>query len=523
MATRISLTRSAREKEEREQIGTLTAPFTRTLIEVEKQCLVRLSEAARESNQIQIALNSIVRAQALEKTPTFDVSQEFASVLWLQREQKPAVQFLKELVERDTTISSAPAHQAKKASLLARLVSFIDFPCTILTDAERKGAWTSEACLEKPTDILTHFFEPATSIIGEIADKLSQTSDSDFATVYHQCALFAEHQYLAIVKSPDTIRWKIYVDRKTQEIKQRGDQLAKTQRGSTDYNQLTQVQWKAEKTLVNDRKFLEQNSGARVSFLHQAIEMYSRCLEASDTFDDDGAIRLSSLWFANFHDLPLQNKVRLAIDRVPSRKFVFLAHQLSARLSTTTSGKIAKNQENLQALVYRMCQEHPFHSLYQVYALRSEQSESAAAQGRRQSSRHEHPSSQMDRESAAGEIFDRLRGDGTNGQRVRAVEVVCDASLQWAQHPIKTDSRYKKAKGPFPVPNGQLIRKVGNQPVPILTCHIPLDSTLRYDNCIWIAGFDTSFDTAGGANLPKITNCLGSDGKKYKQLVRLSH
>jgi len=101
----------------------LLAPFAQGLIEVEKQCLIRLSAAARESNQIQIALNSIVRAQGLEDTPTFEVAHEFASVLWLQKEQKLAVQLLKDLVERGgygTPSELTP--NANKASLLARLV-----------------------------------------------------------------------------------------------------------------------------------------------------------------------------------------------------------------------------------------------------------------------------------------------------------------------------------------------------------------------------------------------------------------
>jgi ataxia telangiectasia mutated family protein len=124
MATRISLIRSVRQKEERQQIGILLTPFAQSLIEVEKKCLVRLSEAARDAHQIQIALNSVVRAQRLESSPSFEVSQEFASVLWIQKEEKLAVQFLKELIARDEPKmpSQNPINATQKASLLARLV-----------------------------------------------------------------------------------------------------------------------------------------------------------------------------------------------------------------------------------------------------------------------------------------------------------------------------------------------------------------------------------------------------------------
>ena len=119
MATRISLIRSIRQKEERGQIGNLASPFAKTLVKVEKDCLLRLSAAARKSNQIQIALNSVVRVQDLEKTaPTFEASQEFAKVLWLQKEQKLAVQFLKDL-------NRPGLAEIKKASLLACLVCLV--------------------------------------------------------------------------------------------------------------------------------------------------------------------------------------------------------------------------------------------------------------------------------------------------------------------------------------------------------------------------------------------------------------
>ena len=124
MATRISLIRSTREKEEREQLGNLISPFAQRLVEFEKKSLILLSEAARGAHDLQVALNSIVRAQKLEVHATSIVSQEFANVLWLHKEQKLAVQFLKDL-----TMSSkldidglALEEKLKNAVLLARLV-----------------------------------------------------------------------------------------------------------------------------------------------------------------------------------------------------------------------------------------------------------------------------------------------------------------------------------------------------------------------------------------------------------------
>lgn len=123
LATRTSLIRSARRKEERERIGDMITPFNDSLMELEKRCLVRLSVAARESNKLQVALNSIVKARRLEGISTHEVSQEFAHVLWLQNEQKLAVQFLKDLLSRQgQAASNDPGLVIERALSMARLV-----------------------------------------------------------------------------------------------------------------------------------------------------------------------------------------------------------------------------------------------------------------------------------------------------------------------------------------------------------------------------------------------------------------
>ena len=96
-------------------------------MDIEKQCLTRISETARESHNLQIALNSVIRAQKLERSPTALVSQEFANVLWDQGEHKVAVQFLKDLIclHFPDKKSETTRDYTQKALLLARLVRYI--------------------------------------------------------------------------------------------------------------------------------------------------------------------------------------------------------------------------------------------------------------------------------------------------------------------------------------------------------------------------------------------------------------
>jgi serine-protein kinase ATM len=364
-------------------------------------------------------------------------------------------------------------------------------------------------------EIWTHYFRPAASLVTELLTSVDRPKTS-IATVYHQCAVFADRQYHTILRSPDAIKWKLYAERKAKEIQHRKEQMLRTQANPNAFHELKREQDKAEKLLREDTQRYKKHSETLSMFLQQAIDMYSRCLQAADEFDNDGHIRLVSLWFANFNDIDLQDKIRFSIDRIPSRKFVFLAHQLSARLSKPANEPVTGSQDTLQNLILRMCREHPFHSLYQVYCLQP--SPGVTHGGRRSSARLDVPLSQGERAAAASDIFDRLRADSSSNQQVIDVELVCDAYLQWAKRPIK-GSFDKGRSGPYEIPSDMLILKLKDVRVPVLTVDTLIDPTLQYRTCIWINHYERTFETAGGINIPKICYCRGSDGVKYKQLV----
>jgi ataxia telangiectasia mutated family protein len=167
-----------------------------------------------------------------------------------------------------------------------------------------------------------------------------------------------------------------------------------------------------------------------------------------------------------------------------------------------------------------MCKEHPFHSLYQVYCLLPERS--IPDSSRRQSGRLSAPtmpSTQTERSSAAQVVFDKLRADTAVQDKVTEVEKLCNACRQWAKYPLMKE-RYGRPGHPYPIPSELLICRLPALRVPVPTLPLPLDPTMRYDNCVCVDSFEKQFETAGGKSLPKISSCKGSNGKTYKQLVR---
>lgn len=119
MATRLSILKSAQHREDHGKIGNMSTPFSATLSNLEQRSLLAISQLARLENQDQVALNAVIRAQSSGTSASFEVDEEFASVLWAQKEERRAVDHLVQLRDRH------PSAQSHLAAINARLVSLI--------------------------------------------------------------------------------------------------------------------------------------------------------------------------------------------------------------------------------------------------------------------------------------------------------------------------------------------------------------------------------------------------------------
>lgn len=174
--------------------------------------------------------------------------------------------------------------------------------------------------MEKHSEILEDFFEKALECIEKTS---RDTQGEGRASVFHKMAIFSEHQYYAIVRSPDFLRWKVYLARKDKELEELNERY-KAAAGAEQY-EISNARRRATKLIAQDREATQQYSADRERYLKYAITMYSKCLEESDTFDRDTPIRLCSLWLSNFTESGMTSHFREALGRVPSRKLVFLA------------------------------------------------------------------------------------------------------------------------------------------------------------------------------------------------------
>jgi ataxia telangiectasia mutated family protein len=335
------------------------------------------------------------------------------------------------------------------------------------------------------------------------------------ADAEHIFAAFADEQYQRMsLQIGEMDRLEAWSLRKEQEVRTMDKRNNSTQSASARRDAQVQSQ--------QDLQAVESFRQLRKSFLDTALEMFAASLSTADKHNDC-IFRLTALWLENSAEPSINHIAQRTLHQIPTYKFIPLIHQLSARLASslgTPSPQTGLFQEVLSTLLLRLCTDHPFHSLFQVYFLKQGvPSGKATLASRRLSASNPELSSQIRRAEAVNDIVQSLRKSPHLRSICQQVEVAMAAYIEWANVPPDAIRAMKKK---LVIPSDQPILKLHNLSIPITTMNLEIDKTCQYDpsKMACIAKFKTSFSTAGGIHLPKITDCMGTDGKAYTQLVR---
>lgn len=471
------------------------------MAKIEKDCHLRLSEIAREADRLQVAVNSVTSAQRLEagSPPSAEVSSEFACVLWRQGEHSLAIRLLSQVLEAPQPSRSDSPSNVRRALTTSLL-----------------GEWTSTARLDHPEKIRDRYFDVA----RHLADRLPTDSSPEAGLVYRRYAVFAEEQYRALAASPEMDRIRLYQARIERELAALEDQRATTSRRRSGVSRAASATYDriAEKRDL-DREMLQKHDESKATFLRTAIAMYSKALAVADEADDS-LIRLCSLFLSHHRDDALNTKIGRSLSEVPSHKFIPLLFQMSSRLgeSSVIGAERSPFQDNVHAILLRLATDHPFHSLYQLLTLRDSNLEQPArsrhrpAPGTKANEYIKGP--KTPRTEAASDILRRMaQSKPANSERLKDVDRLTETIIDWAWTAVA------KSSGEHQIRSSEKILKIQNVNVPVPTAPLAVDLSLRYESFIRIASFKNKFRTSGGINEPKVMDCLGDDGREYKQLV----
>jgi ataxia telangiectasia mutated family protein len=351
---------------------------------------------------------------------------------------------------------------------------------------------------------MQEYLEPA------IRELKGQKQGSGPGQVFHEYALFCDKQLQSPEAAEDMDRIKTVMDRKWQEYNE-FTKLSKTDKSKGMRDTYHRSARRAKTWYDLDNAEYERLRKGREEFLRQCLENYLLSLMASDEYNQD-ALRVFSLWL-EYADTDLANAaVRTNLKEVPSGKFALLMNQLSSRLQAEETAF----HNLLMELVYRICVDHPYHGMHQIFAIQMK----VGAITREDAVRAKDESARS-RQKAAGGLATALGQDKKARSYWSSIYQSNEIFHHLAMFKGEKEStqqgrelpldRYKESK--------DLVSKVPKLNVPPATLQVEVRASKNYTDLPRIQKFKPTMSIANGLSAPKVITAIGTDGRPYKQLV----
>ena len=384
------------------------------------------------------AVNAIAGARRaaaeLEDITQTEVAREFAQVLWMKGEHALAIDQLRRIQFQLKAVRSN--HQKedlnKLASVLGTLVSMDERnkwrSCSHFKPSESQGEWLWAAKQAKADAIERDYF-------AEAVNRISGVPSDEKARVFARYARFADQQQQALsADAGDVESLRAAAEAKRREIQDmdRRSRAAQTQdREMHTAHSLSRHARRLRLELDDDLQRLKEVTVSRLQYLATACRMYAKALATSDT-EDDGALRLCALWLEHFaDDEPRTARFETDLMAVPTWKFGTLIQQLTARLHKD-AGEARPFQVNLEAVLVKLCHDHPFHIVYSILTL---------AYPLRKASRRQSALGSP-REQAALDLISRVKA-GARAKIVSQMDIFANAAIHWAETGLDKDKKLR--------------------------------------------------------------------------------
>ncbi|KAJ1725490.1 hypothetical protein LPJ53_000305 [Coemansia erecta] len=495
--------------------------------------------ASRQAKSWQNSMNHIFRLRALshiigvdDKTLEPELKLWEAETLWDSGSRNMAIEILqshKSQMERvlnkaesEYTVPAVPGGW-KRSELDAATILLSRAILTV-------GEWSDKQRKERPRVLWEEYFQKSAVLLQSIKTPTMWTGRA-----LHVLAEFAARQCEELSSRRDDESLNAARKQKSSELAACREEIARAT-STVEMNRFKAIMRRLEVQVNSDQKELDDLLTTIDGFLRLATWSYVKCLECTDAFDSS-VYSLVSLLVTHLRSAELQSVMSdPLVENVPSHKFLPLVHQLCARLSTDDD----PFHQTITRLVLRMTVDYPYHTMYSLFALRNANCTSPAPRaaaasrpGRKSSlgdslaSTQQPESEKMEqrRSEAATQILVGVTTDSPELKGiVQAIDNLINAYLDLAVSPVP--EKFKNGS-----PDGKLIafgsrlrisNLIKNLPpnVPVLTAVPRVEAPRDYMCVPFVSTVSEGYSLAGGINLPKIVRVLGTDGRRYKQLVK---
>ncbi|XP_041796006.1 serine-protein kinase ATM isoform X2 [Chelmon rostratus] len=463
--------------------------------------LMELCRLARKAGNTQLAERAVLQMKqhggggSWASSPVSSWQLEEAQVFWAKGEQGLALGLLRQMI-----------------NILEEKVDINPAVVPVYTECLRLcGNWLAETCLESPGIILEKYLERAVEVIEEDSGVHQDSRlQSQRTEAFLSLARFSDAQYQSIDKYMNSSEFE-NKQALLEKAKEEVDLIRERKVMSNRYT------IKVQRELVLDEKALSNLQADKQRFLCKAVENYIQCLEQGEEHDT-WVFRLASLWLKNADVKPVNDMMKKGVKKIPSYKFLPLMYQLAARMGTKMAAGLTEDtgfHDVLNDLICRATLEHPHHTLFIIFALVNANKDESFCRSRPSKSAPRQPFD-LERSDVAQKIINAVKKK--RGKMIRGMEHLCDAYITLA---YMDASKHKLEKKAIPIPADQPIMQIKDlDEVVIPTMEIKVDPSGCYDNLVTLRSFVPQYRLAGGVNLPKIVDCVGSDGKSRRQLVK---
>jgi ataxia telangiectasia mutated family protein len=450
------------------------------LVEVQTALLAaklnRSHTALQESLSLATFLMDLVKpCQEVGLNLEVAIHFEAANALWDQGEMAPSIGMLKALDNTAWLKRQNTNIAVGRPELLSKI-----------------GSQVSVARLEKPDRILENYLKPA---LKELKGK---TKGDEAGTVFHQFAVFCDQQLQDADGLEDLEHLKKLSKNKRDDV----EYLAKmvTTASSSIKDKYKRELVKHKTMLRLDEEELQRHISSREEFLRQCLENHLLSLGASDDHDTS-ALRFTALWLEHSEEHIANDAVGIHLKQVPSRKFASLMNQLTSRLQDNDS----TFQNLLFELVVRICKDHPYHGMYQIYA------------GARNAGVAKDDTA-VSRNAAAIKVSKQFL-DRKSSVTWNNLHITSKAYGQLAAERGDGYKQGRKISFKDSIAATRLNESLRKHPIPPPTMQIKLAADCDYSKAPTMLKFEPNITVASGVSAPKIITAIANDGAKYKQLV----
>ncbi|PHH73568.1 hypothetical protein CDD82_5383 [Ophiocordyceps australis] len=437
--------------------------------------------ALQESLGISTALNKLISVcQSLQLHVDAAIDIDIANSLWDHGEMSTSIRMLQKIDKGSCLEEQSIA--VSRSVLLSKM-----------------GDKISIARLEKPRDIQKNYLEPA---LKELRRQENRSKEA--GAVYHQFAMFCDEQLQDTNGQEDLKRLHGLRQAKSDEVAALKALMASS-RDSQQKSRYSHALSKEKQWLELDEHEVKRVEQTRSEFVRLSLENYLLSMQTSDDYKND-ALRFTALWLERWAEEATNKAVSRHLSSVPTAKFAGLMNQLSSRLQNEQG----IFQKLLMELVYSICRDHPYHGMYQIWSgikAKAQETDQAAVL----------------RVQATEKVAQRLQGT----QALATIWLAIDkTSRQYHGFAMDKSAKYKAGAklGLKETPAGQgLVNCLDKFRIPPPTMHLAVSAAKDYSQVPVMCRLEPTMSIASGVSAPKIITAIGSDGRKYKQLVKGGH